>query len=62
MGSSAQQSPPVDLASCRGLPSVLPLPTILADASTRSTRASDAVDVGTLADVAKPRRLLGILS
>ena len=61
-GSSALRSPPEDLASRRGLPSVLLLPTTLADTGTRSTRASDAVDVGTLADVAKPHRHLDTLS
>ena len=61
-GSSALRSLPEDLASRRGLPSMLLLPTTLADTGTRPTRTSDAVDVGTLADVAKPRRHLSALS
>ena len=61
-GSSAHRSPPEDLASCRGLPSGLSLPTTLADIGTRPTRAFDAVDVNTLADVAKLCRHSGILS
>ena len=61
-GSSALRSPPEDLASRRGLPLVLLLPTTLADTGTRPARTSDAVDVGTLADVAKARRHLSALS
>ena len=52
-GSSAHRLLPEDLASCRGLPSGLSLPSMLADIGARSTRALDAIDVDTLADVAK---------
>ena len=46
----------MDLASCRDLPSGLPHSSILANVGARSTRTLDAVDVDTLADVAKLRR------
>ena len=43
----------MDLASCRDLPSGLPHSSILANVGARSTHTLDAVDVDTLADVAK---------
>ena len=55
-GSSAHRLLPEDLASCRGLPSGLSLLSMLADIGARSTRTLDAVDVDTLADMAKLRR------
>ena len=55
-GSSAHRLLPMDLASCRDLPSGLPHSSILANVGARSTRTLDAVDVDTLADVAKLRR------
>ena len=55
-GSSAHQLLPMDLASCRDLPSGLPHSSILANVGARSTHTLDAVDVDTLADVAKLRR------
>ena len=55
-GSSAHWLLPMDLASCRDLPSGLPHSSILANVGARSTRTLDAVDVDTLADVAKLRR------
>ena len=55
-GSSANRLLPVDLASCRDLSSGLSLSSTLANVGARSTRTLDAVDVDTLADVAKLRR------
>ena len=55
-GSSARRLLPVDLASCWNLPSGLSHSSILANVGARSTRTLDAVDVDTLADVAKLRR------
>ena len=52
-GSSAHRLLPMDLASYRDLPSGLPHSSILANVGARSTRTLDAVDVDTLADVAK---------
>ena len=55
-GSSAHRLLPVDLASCRDLPSGLSLSSMLANIGAKSTHTLDVVDVDTLADMAKLRR------